>query len=68
MTVSPQSSTVECQVYYDSFESAALMDALEFGSDWYLTSSTDGNLPWTDYNTIGNGFRRPHFSLKLELQ
>jgi hypothetical protein len=66
VTVSPQSSSIDCQVHYDSFESAALMDALEFGSDWYQTSRTDAGA-WTDYNASSPGFRRPHFCLKLEM-
>ncbi len=63
-TLAPVSTTSDMTMYYDSFESAAIMDALEFGSDWYMTTRVNGGA-WTDYNNSSDGFRRPHISLKL---
>ncbi len=64
VTLSPVSTTSGLALYYGGFASAALMDVIEFGSDWYMTTRTNAG-SWTDYNNSSDGFRRPHIHLNL---
>lgn len=42
-----------------------LMDTLEGGSSWYMTSRLNQGGSWTNYNNGTDGYRRPRMSLHL---
>lgn len=58
------SSTGQVQVTYYVFNSAALMNTIEYGTSWYATARTDAG-SWTDYNNTTDGFRRPRLALGI---
>jgi hypothetical protein len=59
----PSQTSANVTLQYMTFQSAALMSAMEGGSDFYMTSRLDAGGSWTDYNS--GTFRRPLMALQI---